>query len=416
MNGHTKTAIGFGVTSLLCLAIALVSFAIRWPAVAEVFVAAAIVMASIAFVSWFVGVGPDDDSNDANMSLPTRRALALYLIGIGALLLSVLTWLLWFDFTSPVKAPAGTTVIPNIKGVIDTWWWGRVEISRNMQLFLLALAAGALGSYIHAIKSLADFLGNRTAKTSWFWFYITRPFLGSALATLFYAVIRGGFMNGTPAEANAVSPFGVIAICGLVGMFADRASQKLGDVFDTLFTTNDTRRDKLAAADPRTLDPATVPMNGQVRDVAVKGSNLGDTAGVRIDAAERKPKTVGSDMVVFRLTDAEVSARRQVTIRLVTTGGDVSKPLTLYVSDLHITTLALPDGQVGRPYTAQLGAAGGAPPYSWGADGLPNGLTCSAAGTLAGQPAAAATVPVNITVADHDGAPVVKSLQLTIAP
>ena len=91
-------------------------------------------------------------------------------------------------------------------------------------------------------------------------------------------------------------------------------------------------------------------------------------------------------------------------------------PLTLYVSDLRITTTDLPAGQVGHTYTAQLTAVGGAAPFSWSADGLPGGLTCSATGTLAGQPAAAATVQVSITVTDRDGAPVVKSLPLTIDP
>ena len=97
---------------------------------------------------------------------------------------------------------------------------------------LLVLFAGALGSYIHAIKSLVDYIGNQTAKESWFWFYMTRPFVGMALALIFYAVIRGGFLAGTPADAKSVNPFGVVALAGLVGMFADKASQKLSEVFD----------------------------------------------------------------------------------------------------------------------------------------------------------------------------------------
>jgi hypothetical protein len=42
-------------------------------------------------------------------------------------------------------------------------------ITREVQLLLLAVFAGALGSYVHAIKSLADFIGNRTLTASWFW-------------------------------------------------------------------------------------------------------------------------------------------------------------------------------------------------------------------------------------------------------
>ena len=126
---------------------------------------------------------------------------------------------------------------------------GQVEINEETRLVLLVLFAGALGSYIHAIKSLVDYIGNQTAKESWFWFYMTRPFVGMALALIFYSVIRGGFLAGTPADAKSVNPFGVVALAGLVGMFADKASQKLSEVFDTMFRTDDTRKDKLAALD-----------------------------------------------------------------------------------------------------------------------------------------------------------------------
>jgi len=123
--------------------------------------------------------------------------------------------------------------------------FAEIPINEETRLVLLVLVAGALGSYIHAIKSLVDYIGNQTARESWFWFYITRPFVGMALALIFYAVIRGGFLAGTPADARSVNPFGVVALAGLVGMFADKAAQKLSEVFDAMFRTDDTRRDKL---------------------------------------------------------------------------------------------------------------------------------------------------------------------------
>jgi hypothetical protein len=43
-----------------------------------------------------------------------------------------------------------------------------------------------------------------------------------------------------------VNPFGVIAIGALVGMFADKAAQKLAEVFDTLFKADDTRKTRSA--------------------------------------------------------------------------------------------------------------------------------------------------------------------------
>src|SRR5262249_12399639 len=137
----------------------------------------------------------------------------------------------------PVVKPSGTL---NVLGV-------QTQITREVQLLLLVIVAGALGSYLHAIKSLTDFIGNRTLTASWYWWYISPPFLGMAIATMLYAVLRGGFMAGTPADAKVVNPFGIIAIGALVGMFADKAAQKLAEIFDTLFRAADQRGGKLIA-------------------------------------------------------------------------------------------------------------------------------------------------------------------------
>lgn len=55
------------------------------------------------------------------------------------------------------------------------------------------------------------------------------------------------------------------------------------------------------------------------------------------------------------------------------------------VSELTITTTALPQEFVGVAYSATLTASGGVPPYSWSVgSGLPAGLTLSSAGVLSG--------------------------------
>ena len=198
-------------------------------------VATPICIAVLGFCWWFGASNPDDDGEDKALKAGASRFLILYLISLSVIFIACISFLFNFNFT---PAPAAI-------GYQDTWF-GRCYLSLNMQLLLLGILSGALGSLIHGIKSLADFLGNRTAKTSWFWFYVTRPFMGGSLALIFYAVIRGGFMGGTPADASAVNSYGVVAICGLVGMFADRASQKLSQVFDTMFATDDSRKDKMA--------------------------------------------------------------------------------------------------------------------------------------------------------------------------
>jgi hypothetical protein len=55
-------------------------------------------------------------------------------------------------------------------------------------------------------------------------------------------------------------------------------------------------------------------------------------------------------------------------------------------ASLEITTTTLPDGKVGDAYSAALEATGGVTPYTWETTGLPDDLTCSAAGVISGTP------------------------------
>jgi hypothetical protein len=125
------------------------------------------------------------------------------------------------------------------------WCTHNFDIGPEARLILLVLLAGALGSFIHALQSLIDFSGNTTLKASWTWWYIARPFLGMALAMVFYAALRGGMLAGTPAAVKDVNPYGIFTIAALAGMFSDKATQKLADIFDVLFKADDNRKDKL---------------------------------------------------------------------------------------------------------------------------------------------------------------------------
>jgi hypothetical protein len=121
------------------------------------------------------------------------------------------------------------------------------QINRELDLLWLVLLAGALGSFLHTAQSYSDYVGNRTLKSSWAWWYSFRPFIGAGLALVFYAAVRGGFMaiaTGSNAKASELSPFGVISVAAMVGMFSKAATMKLGEVFDTVFKSDKAKESK----------------------------------------------------------------------------------------------------------------------------------------------------------------------------
>ncbi len=206
------------------------------------------------------------------------------------------------------------------------------ELTRELQLLLLAILAGGLGSFIHSLKSFGDFVGNRTLTASWFWWYVTRPFLGAALAVVFYAVLRGGFMAGTPADAKAVNQFGVIAVGALVGMFADKASDKLADIFDTLFKGADNRTGKLAAPIIDRLEPATVS-HAATPPVTLRiiGDRLGTVTQVKFGNSVHEHGAVTQKEITISLTAQDIATTGTTKVSVV---GDSGESPT---KDLQIT-------------------------------------------------------------------------------
>lgn len=116
------------------------------------------------------------------------------------------------------------------------------------------------------------------------------------------------------------------------------------------------------------------------------------------------PSVAGSFVIAVTVTDNEKNA--------------VSRQFTLVVDPPRLvftTTSPLPAGRVGDAYSTQLTAAGGVPPYTWSATGVPAGLSLSAAGVLSGTPTAAGTFTLNVTVNDSAQGSASQNFALTIA-
>jgi hypothetical protein len=92
----------------------------------------------------------------------------------------------------------------------------------------------------------------------------------------------------------------------------------------------------------------------------------------------------------------------------------------LAASPLTITNTALPNGNVGAEYSAQLGATGGKSPYSWklASDSpvIADGLSLSSGGQLAGVPTLNNGYSMKVQVTDANAAVTNKTFSLTINP
>jgi hypothetical protein len=67
---------------------------------------------------------------------------------------------------------------------------------------------------------------------------------------------------------------------------------------------------------------------------------------------------------------------------------------------LVLTTGWIPRPVASTPFSTQLTATGGTPPYKWSGTGIPSGVTLSTSGLLAGTVSAASTLVMPITVKD----------------
>jgi hypothetical protein len=213
-----------------------------------------------------------------------------------------------------------------------------VKASPSTALLLLVVLAGGLGSIIHAATSLGDFVGNRRFYSSWSAWYLLRPLVGAALATLVYFAVRGGFLSGSSSSSN-INPYGIAAVAGLAGLFSKQATDKLREVFETLFHVSARagdaqRKDDLANAVPTisALDPTHVTVGSTGVKLSVNGEHFIDGTSVcRVDGVAQETTIVSPQLMEVTLPDDALADRGALKITVFTgpPGGGESEPLSL---------------------------------------------------------------------------------------
>jgi hypothetical protein len=198
--------------------------------------------------------------------------------------------------------PTGTGSATTVSHVLRL----KLTLDREQRLFVVVGVTGALGGLIHSLRSLYGYVGNRGLRRSWLLSYLSHPFIGGALAVVFYVILRGGLVTGTAAQVNF---FGFAAISALVGLFASEAAEKLKLVFSMMLASVPHERDSLTPGtdatayriEPRRGPPGTV--------VTIYGRSLSGTTAVIFGSATASPGEVTDAMVQCRVPAAATSGR-----------------------------------------------------------------------------------------------------------
>ena len=207
------------------------------------------------------------------------------------------------------------------------------------RLLLLVIVTGMLGAFVHGATSLADYIGNNNFNRSWTWFYLLRPAVGMALALVFYFVIRGGFLS-TTGGAQDINPYGIAALAGLVGMFSKQATDKLSEVFGTLFRSapgegDDRRQDPLR---PRPnggtlqLNPTSVVAGGEGFPLQVTGTGFVDGARIHVNDAPQPTTFVSSTTLTTQIARETIASPATLQITVVNPDETRFGPVDLVVS------------------------------------------------------------------------------------
>ena len=215
-------------------------------------------------------------------------------------------------------------------------------IALDVKLILIVMVAGGLGGLIHTATSFSDYVGNEALNSSWMWWYILRPFIAMILALIFYVVIRAGFLSLSAGTNSAnVNPYAITALAGLVGMFSKQATDKLNEIFNTLFKLepdegDDKRKDKLTNPVPSINDIEPKSIEPKTHNLIVNVNGTGFVKGSVVRVAQKNRDTEFIDNTKLRVTllpeDVAEAGEFELTVFNPGPGGGISTPIKLKIA------------------------------------------------------------------------------------
>jgi hypothetical protein len=247
-------------------------------------------------------------------------AYGIFALGVCLSLLAIVTfYCLVATWPVPVADPKGGF------GEFSIFWFESFNpTAPDLRLFITVIAAGALGSLIHSLTSFADYVGNRKLGKSWIWWLILRTPIGIALALLFYLVLRGGLIVPALSSGNSgtnstqfLNPYGIAAISAMAGMFSKQATDKLREIFDTLFRTQEPvqRADPLSKAIPiiSSTNPDKLTV-GAVVQLTINGNDFQPDCKVTVNGKTRVAERVSDSVIKVTLLAEDVANRGELQL------------------------------------------------------------------------------------------------------
>jgi hypothetical protein len=211
------------------------------------------------------------------------------------------------------------------------------ENEKKLVRFVLYL--GILGACIHAMTSMATYVGNKTFLPSWTVWYVLRPFIGGALAWLIFLVFRGGFLGG--ASINAVNGHAFGALGALSGLFSKRVTDKLSELVDTVFRMppgqgDEARANKavLAAVTISSVAPAQVSAAATSTTLTIAGKGFVANSVVEVGSTSLTPSEINPTELKVEVPAAAVAGRAavDVVVRAGSSKGAPSNAFSLKVT------------------------------------------------------------------------------------
>ena len=254
------------------------------------------------------------------LSLVVTLVIYLLVIGIGAALILMINF---------PNLEDGNVLFPHLDGDKPKFIPFGTIGSAASGLMMLAFLSGVAGSFLHAAQSLSSYIGNATLKLSWMVWYVLRPWIGGVLGLAIYFVFRAGLVGGG-SVAN-VNPYGVVAVGLLGGWFSKTTTDKLQEVFETLFKTDEDkkRKDKLFESDrPQLYNifPAPIPLS--IENLILVGANFKPGATVLINRDELDADFLSDTQLAVSLASLQQQRQAGSTISIQVKNPEGNEPLS----------------------------------------------------------------------------------------